>query len=304
MARGTIQDPSLRNETLTLSDTAMAQLYRGELGRSDRWRMRLDTTSNWALTTAGATVSYSMSNAGASHAVILVGLMLMTAFLIIEARRYRYYDLWIHRVRLIEDGYWAPLLRHEPVDPDALKELALELERPQLQLSLFSALATRMSRVYGLLMFAMNMFWFAKVYDLAEKIETARLDHALSFPEYVGHARLGFVPGSVVMVGMTLAALVLVTMFVASRVARPPLGELRSRRRSRKVPLWEAFSRPYAVKSPRRRERARPSSSSSAQPPVAGYGEGNALGISRGNRAGARRAPVPQPPGGPGRPDH
>ncbi|HLL55387.1 MAG TPA: DUF2270 domain-containing protein [Myxococcaceae bacterium] len=286
----------MRNETLTLSDTAMAQLYRGELGRSDRWRMRLDTTSNWALTVAGFAVSYSLSNANASHAVIVVGLLMMTAFLIIEARRYRYYDLWIHRVRLIEDGYWAPLLRHEPVDPDALKELALELERPQLQLSLFSALATRMSRVYGLLMFAMNMFWFAKVYG--------HPDHPLTFAEYVNNARLGFIPGAVVMVAMTLAALVLVTMFVASRVARPPLGELRSRRRSRKVPLWEAFSRPYAVKSPRRRERARPSSSSSAQSPVPGYGEGNALGIARGNRAGARRAPVPQPPGGPGRPDH
>ena len=34
-----------------LSDDALVQLYRGELGRSDRWRTRLDTTTNWALIT-------------------------------------------------------------------------------------------------------------------------------------------------------------------------------------------------------------------------------------------------------------
>ena len=37
-----------------LSEAAIGQLYRGELGRSDRWRMRLDTTTNWALTTTAA----------------------------------------------------------------------------------------------------------------------------------------------------------------------------------------------------------------------------------------------------------
>ena len=68
----------------------------------------------------------------------------------VEARRYRYYDLWIRRVRLLEDGYWAPMLRHEPVDPDALRELALEMERPQIQLSLFCApSSTRLNRAYG-----------------------------------------------------------------------------------------------------------------------------------------------------------
>ena len=47
----------------------MAQLYRGELGRSDRWRTRLDTTTNWALTTAAAVISFGFGNASTSHVV-------------------------------------------------------------------------------------------------------------------------------------------------------------------------------------------------------------------------------------------
>jgi uncharacterized membrane protein len=129
-----------------LSDAAMAQLYRGELSRSDKWRTRLDTTSNWALTTTAGVISFGLSNANTSHVTFIVGIWMVGTFLLIEARRYRYYDLWNRRVRLLEDGYWAPMLRREPVDPDAMRELAVELSRPQLQLSLFSAISTRLNR--------------------------------------------------------------------------------------------------------------------------------------------------------------
>src|SRR5688572_8929634 len=102
-----------------LSDNAMAHLYRGHLGPSDRWRTRLDTTSNWALTTTAAVISFGFGSANATHVPLLVGIWMVVTFLVVEARRYRYYDLWNRRVRLLEDGYWAPLLRREPVDPDA-----------------------------------------------------------------------------------------------------------------------------------------------------------------------------------------
>src|SRR3954470_6256831 len=139
----------LDEEIPQLSDTAMAHLYRGELGRSDRWRTRLDTTTNWALTVTAATISFSFGSAQTSHVTLLVGIWMVVTFLLVEARRYRYYDLWNRRVRLIEDGYWSPLLRQEPVDPDAMKELAREMERPQIQLSWFSAISTRLNRTYG-----------------------------------------------------------------------------------------------------------------------------------------------------------
>lgn len=233
------------DEVLKLSDTAMAHLYRGELGRSDRWRTRLDTTSNWALTVSAATVSVAFGSSGMSHVTVLVGLWLVITFLLIEARRYRYYDLWNRRVRLIEDGYWAPLLRREPIDPDALRELALELTRPQLQLSFFSALATRMNRAYGSLLMFMTLAWFAKVYSHPKPVQSAE--------DFFRRAHLGVVPGWAISALVAVLMIVLIAAFVISFVARAPLGELQARPRRRRLAVGDLFLRPYAVPPPRRR---------------------------------------------------
>ncbi|HEX8536744.1 MAG TPA: DUF2270 domain-containing protein, partial [Cystobacter sp.] len=151
-------------EVPPVSDSAMAQLFRGELSRSDTWRSRLDNTTNWSLTTTAAVISFGFT-ASASHVVFLVGLWMVLTFLLIEARRYRYYDLWIRRVRLLENGYWVPLLRREPVDPDAIRELITLVERPQIQLSLFSAISTRLNRAYGPILLVLTLTWFVKVYS-------------------------------------------------------------------------------------------------------------------------------------------
>jgi uncharacterized membrane protein len=235
-------------EGVPLSDQAFAQLYRGELGRSDRWRTRLDTTTNWALTTTAAVISFSFSNRNVPHQTLLVGIWMVTSFLLIEARRYRYYDLWIRRVRLLEDGYWAPMLRREPIDPDAIKELAIELSRPQIQLSLFSAVATRMNRAYGPLLLVLVLTWFVKLYSQPEPPGNIH--------DFVARAHIGPLSGYMVVAVMALYSLVAVVLVVASIFARPPLGELRARARSRKVALWEMFSRPYEFKSPRRNRPA------------------------------------------------
>jgi uncharacterized membrane protein len=174
---------------------------------------------------------------------------MVLSFLLIEARRYRYYDLWIHRVRLMEDGYWAPLLRHEPVDPDALKELALELARPQIQLSLSSALATRLNRVYGPLLLVLLSSWFVKLFTHPKPG---------TLQEVIHRAHVGPISGYAVMGALALLSFASLVLIVLSLLSRPPLGELRPRRRSRKAPLWEAFARPYAVKSPRRTHHRAP----------------------------------------------
>jgi uncharacterized membrane protein len=243
------RDPSTREgEAPGLSPTVMAQLFRGELSRSDTWRTRLDQTTNWALTVTAASVSFSFSDKYSSHVILLVGLFMVSAFLILEARRYRYYDLWNRRLRLIEGGYWSPLLRKEPVDPDAMRELAAELARPQLQLSYFSALATRLNRAYGPIILALLITWFVKVYSHPTQ--------AKSWEEIVERAHVGPVPGGVVVVALVLATFVFIFAFVSALVSRPPLGELRPRPRSRRLALWEVMFRPYAVPSPASRRRS------------------------------------------------
>lgn len=233
-------------EAPQLSDTAMAQMFRGELSRSDTWRSRLDNTTNWSMTTTAAVVSFGFSTA-ASHVVILVGIWMVLSFLLIEARRYRYYDLWIRRVRLLENGYWVPMLRREPVDPDAIRELVSLIERPQIQLSLFSAISTRLNRAYGPILLVLTLTWLVKVYSHPQA--------PVNWHEFVERARIGPIHGSVVMVGMGLLALVFAYLFLASFFVRAPVGELRPLPRGRRAALWETFYRPYAPLTPRRRAR-------------------------------------------------
>jgi len=50
--------------------------------------------------------------------VIPVDSILVAVFLVMEARRYRYYEIWSSRVRVIETGYFAPMLAPESVPRD------------------------------------------------------------------------------------------------------------------------------------------------------------------------------------------
>lgn len=242
-----------------VSEQAMSQLFRGELSRSDTWRTRLDTTTNWALTVTAAVISFGFANPKSSHVIFLGGLWMVISFLLIEARRYRYYDLWNRRVRLMEEGWWAPLLRREPIDPDALRELALEMSRPQIQLSLFSAISTRLNRAYGPILIILLLAWFVKVYSFPRAPR--------SIEEFTDRAHIGPVHGGVVMGLVLLAILIAAYLFISSFFIRAPLGELRTRPRGRRAALWESFYRPYALSKPRRRPRPRPSPPRSPGPP-------------------------------------
>jgi len=44
--------------------------------------------------------------------MVLVGL-LVTVFLLFEARRYRYFNVWRARARLLETDFYAPMLSDE-----------------------------------------------------------------------------------------------------------------------------------------------------------------------------------------------
>ncbi|MBT7075664.1 MAG: DUF2270 domain-containing protein, partial [Anaerolineae bacterium] len=81
-------------------NTALVHLFRAEVSRANVWRQRLDATTNWAVITTGAVISLAFAQE-VSHLVILLNLLLVTIFLIIEARRYRYFELWSSRIRMM-----------------------------------------------------------------------------------------------------------------------------------------------------------------------------------------------------------
>src|SRR4030067_2343692 len=67
--------------------TAMVHFFRAEISRANVWRVRLDTTTNWAVVTTGAVISFSFSEPTGNHSVIILSTLLITLFLFIDGRR-------------------------------------------------------------------------------------------------------------------------------------------------------------------------------------------------------------------------
>ena len=87
--------------------SALAHLYRGEIHRMTFWRERLDRTTNWAVIVLAAVLTWAFSAPSNPHYVLLGGTAVLALFLVVEARRYRGYDLWRGRVRMLQRNVWA-----------------------------------------------------------------------------------------------------------------------------------------------------------------------------------------------------
>ena len=130
---------------------ALAHLYRGELYRSTVWRTRLDATTNWAVVTTGIALSITFSSAAASPLPLALVGLLVAVFLIIEARRYRFFDFWRIRAHILELNFFGPILRGQGVcvDNSWNEILYQDYRAPSLHISLFDALGRRLRRNYG-----------------------------------------------------------------------------------------------------------------------------------------------------------
>ena len=104
--RGELKDDYLSTEHLLLA------LVIADEQRSPAEK-RLDGTTNWAVLTTGATLSFAFSSDKNTHVMILINSLLIFYFLYIEARRYQFYDLWRTRVRLMETEFFAEMLTPE-----------------------------------------------------------------------------------------------------------------------------------------------------------------------------------------------
>jgi uncharacterized membrane protein len=173
-------------------NTAMAHFYRGEVQRSNTWRNRLDTTTNWAVLSAGAMLSFAFSSPTSPHFVIPVDSILVAVFLVMEARRYRYYEIWSNRVRVLETGYLASLLAPEsvPRDQEWASHLASDLLTPHFTISVWEAIGRRLRRNYIWLFALLALSWNLKVYLYPSP--------AQNFDEFILRAQVGIVPGWVV----------------------------------------------------------------------------------------------------------
>jgi len=184
--------------------TAMVHFYRREMQRANVWRQRLDNTTNWAVITAGAAISFAFSSPDNPHGVIPLNTLLITLFLYIEARRYRYYELFTSRIRLMETDFFSAMLV-PPFGPaaDWAESLAENLLHPHFTISIWEAFGRRFRRNYMVIFLILAAAWLFK--------NILHPTPAGSFVEFVDHARIGPIPGWVVMaVGLTFNGLLFI----------------------------------------------------------------------------------------------
>ena len=144
---------------------ALAHLYRGEVYRSTVWRTRLDNTTNWAVAALGLALSISFSHAEASALPLLLIGILIVVFLIFEARRYRYFNVWRARARWMETNFYAPMLLGKGCTfGDEWEEvLARDYCEPQYHISLARAVGRRLRRNYSYVLTIQALAYVGKI---------------------------------------------------------------------------------------------------------------------------------------------
>jgi uncharacterized membrane protein len=204
-------------------NTAMVHFYRGEVTRANTWRNRLDTTTNWAVLTTGATLSFAFSSPTNPHFVILINTVLVCFFLFMEARRYRYYEIWSSRVRVVETGYFTQILAPDLPADDAWMQLLVEdLKTPHFTISEWEAVGRRLRRNYLWIFVLLAACWNLKVYIHPVP--------AYDFNAFVDRATIGVVPGEIVfMIGVIFNA-GLIVFAIATMRLREATGEVLTER--------------------------------------------------------------------------
>ncbi len=223
-------------QKLSLSEfnTAMVHFYRGEVQRSNVWRGRLDATTNWAVITAGATLSFVFSSPDNPHFAIPINSILVTIFLFMEARRYRYYEVWANRVRVLETGYFAPMLSHRTVPPDKewAEHISADLINPHFTISEWEAVGRRLRSNYLWIFILLALSWTLKIYVHPFPIAPDPKGAKTFLDFFFERAQVGLAPGElVILVGLLFNAAIFFLAF----------GTLKLRNASSEVQPLEHF---------------------------------------------------------------
>ncbi len=171
---------------------AMIHFYRGEMSRSNSWRQRLDATTNWAVITTGAALSFVFSELENTASILLIDSFLVLLFLFIEARRYRYYELWTYRVRVMEKNFFVGLLS-PPFMPHAdwADKITDSLKNPRFPIGLLEALGRRYRRNYAPIFLILAGSWVGKTYMHPTAVE--------NLAEFIERSAIGPLPGWLVL---------------------------------------------------------------------------------------------------------
>ncbi len=219
-----------------LTPAVMVHFYRGVMDLSVTWRQRIDVTTNWAVITSGSIASFMLSDPGHPQVIALLGMFLLFAFLCIEARRFRFYDLWSGWLRLMETDYFAPALRNNAIEGTAQWHsiLVCDLQAPHFKISFWESMGRRLRHNYFALFLFMLLVWTDKLLPVTDPtllpVTDPTGDQCRTLIEC---ASIGKIPGVVVLgsVALFYVSLVMVMVFT------PKLGDTGTEVLSRNVML-------------------------------------------------------------------
>jgi len=157
-AREELSDPCYVN--------AMSHFYRGELGRIMVWRQRLDITTTWAITSTTTIITVAFSFRDIPHIIFFFNLAIVWMMLWIEARRYRFYDAFRGRVRMIESHFLVAVVSRNPalLGGDWQKLVCEDLILPSFKISRLEAVGRRLKRNYVFIIAIIIVAWVTKIF--------------------------------------------------------------------------------------------------------------------------------------------
>lgn len=219
-----------RAETIT----ALTHYYRAEVQRSLAWRERLDRTTNWAVAATAAFLGFGFSHPNLPHTFFAFGVAIIYILLFVESRRYRFYDAYEYRVRLLNQYFiYGILARGELTDPQEMDsgtywraELASDLRYPQYKMGVPYALGRRLRANYAYLFVVLLAGWLMKI-----KLHPVP---AHSWRGFLDQAAIGVWPGSLTLLLMVLFVLHLLLLMYFTRQeegGREVIGSPRRKKR-------------------------------------------------------------------------
>jgi uncharacterized membrane protein len=149
---------------------AMSHFYRGELGRIMAWRARLDSTSSWAITLTSTIFTVAFSIERVPHIIFFFNIAIVWGLLWIEARRYRFYDAFRARVRMLEAHFLVPIISQNTslLQGEWQRLVCEDLLLPSFKVSKFEAVGRRLKRNYGFIFSIILVAWITKIFLHAE----------------------------------------------------------------------------------------------------------------------------------------
>lgn len=230
----------------------MVHLYRGLMDRAITWRSRIDMPTNWAVVISGTSASFVLSDPTHHHAALLLTMVFCVSFWFIEARRYRYYDLWATWLRLLETDFYAPLLGQNilAVDQYWHKLLISDMIHPHFKISPLEALGGRLRHNYVAIFLFLLFVWLLKLL-----IHPLVPDRPM-FETFVDDAALGPFGGQIVLLAVLGAYAVMLVLALTTVPRWSGKTELVTHDRTLRklsLPIAQPVGRRWQRNRPRRR---------------------------------------------------